>query len=313
MKKKVITAIIYVITLINTYAQVLDCNFTLNTGNNNQTICLDSPVNDITYNTQDNSTVKGLPPGVTSKFFNINCCCAPCPTSHLDIIDTARASGVYTYTLVGSYCNNSTTVTGTINVSTTGSCYRNCFANFITTYDTLQNQFTLLVDQAVSATSFNWNFGDGTTSTLVQPTHAFSTDTTYNVCLTATTAANNTCTYCHTIGKNYKGNILRTQGFSLKVLNTQNVASEIASETSVNTNFIVYPNPTNGQSAIKFNRLVSKVAINIYNSVGQKIIENLDFSGMIYSINLTNQPSGLYTVEVIQEEKNVSKVKIIVR
>jgi len=37
-------------------------------------------------------------------------------------------------------------------------------------------------------TSWGWNFGDGSTSTLQNPTHTFTTDATFTVCLTATNA-----------------------------------------------------------------------------------------------------------------------------
>jgi len=50
-----------------------------------------------------------------------------------------------------------------------------------------------------SGSSYLWNFGDSTTSTLQNPIHTFSTNGTYSVCLTITT--NNGCinTYCETI------------------------------------------------------------------------------------------------------------------
>lgn len=45
------------------------------------------------------------------------------------------------------------------------------------------------VDESLnSPTSWSWNFGDGGTSTLENPTHTFLADGTYNVCLTATNA-----------------------------------------------------------------------------------------------------------------------------
>ncbi|MFT3883975.1 MAG: PKD domain-containing protein [Flavobacteriales bacterium] len=39
---------------------------------------------------------------------------------------------------------------------------------------------------SVSATSYSWEFGDGTTSDETSPTHTYATAGTYNVCLTAT-------------------------------------------------------------------------------------------------------------------------------
>jgi len=50
--------------------------------------------------------------------------------------------------------------------------------------------------------AYHWNFGDGTGSTLQNPTHTFPTDGVYTICLSITSLADTTCkdTYCYTIG-----------------------------------------------------------------------------------------------------------------
>lgn len=55
-------------------------------------------------------------------------------------------------------------------------------------------QFT---DQSYRPKSWNWNFGDGETSTLQNPSHIYKTPGTYNVCLTVTNNAGNDahCSY----------------------------------------------------------------------------------------------------------------------
>lgn len=48
-------------------------------------------------------------------------------------------------------------------------------------------------------TSWAWNFGDGTTSTLQNPTHTFPQSGIYNVCLTATNGVGSSTPYCEQV------------------------------------------------------------------------------------------------------------------
>ena len=48
-----------------------------------------------------------------------------------------------------------------------------------------ENTFTKFTNQSIGATNYVWHFGDGDSSTEVNPQHLFNTTGTYNVCLTA--------------------------------------------------------------------------------------------------------------------------------
>jgi gliding motility-associated-like protein len=48
-----------------------------------------------------------------------------------------------------------------------------------------ENTFTNFTNQSIGASIYKWNFGDGDTSALVDPTHIFPATGTYNVCLNA--------------------------------------------------------------------------------------------------------------------------------
>jgi PKD repeat protein len=96
-----------------------------------------------------------------------------------------------TYTC--SYCD-------TIVISNLG---QPCNANFVSTQIGLNAAFS---DQSTSPgpiTNYVWNFGDGNTSNLQNPTHTYATSGVYNVCLTISgvDSNNNTfvCTYCDSI------------------------------------------------------------------------------------------------------------------
>jgi PKD repeat protein len=75
-----------------------------------------------------------------------------------------------------------------------------CNAAFSYTVSGSQVQFTSTSVPALNTTSHYWSFGDGTTSTQVNPQHIFANPGTYTVCLTIINSLNG-CTddVCHTI------------------------------------------------------------------------------------------------------------------
>jgi PKD domain/Secretion system C-terminal sorting domain len=186
-----------------------------------------------------------------------------------------------------------------------------CRATYKTSYDTVQNTFTLKLDSATVATasSYFWDFGDGTTSTLATPSHTYTVDTVYDVCLTVTTGASEQCTYCHKIGKDYLGHVYRTSGFTIRVVNG-NTQTEITSVSSTENSFVIYPNPTNSSTEIVFNRAVDNVNIKISNITGQAIFQKTGISGSRFNLDLNDQPAGIYFVETL-ENGTVSRVKLI--
>ena len=63
--------------------------------------------------------------------------------------------------------------------------------------DSLSTYFNFLID-AVGATSYSWSFGDGGTSTDMNPSYAFTAPGTYQVCVTAYNVCDSTI-YCDSI------------------------------------------------------------------------------------------------------------------
>lgn len=95
---------------------------------------------------------------------------------------------------------------------------------------------------------FTWNFGDGTTSTEAFPTHTYSGNGPYNLCLTI--MDNNGCsdTYCDSVSINgdgiYEGLVIhnedRQDGFTINVQQpSANAVQEVAADGSIAT----WPNP----------------------------------------------------------------------
>jgi gliding motility-associated-like protein len=99
---------------------------------------------------------------------------------------TYATGGTYNVTLTvttAAGCTNSIVKTVTVNPKPVASFTANnmCYVGSVTFTNT-----STIASGTIS--SYNWDFGDATTSTLQNPTHVYSTAGTYNVTLTATSA-----------------------------------------------------------------------------------------------------------------------------
>jgi PKD domain/Secretion system C-terminal sorting domain len=184
----------------------------------------------------------------------------------------------------------------------------NYFAYYTTTYDILQNNFILNVDPYSSnkAKKYKWDFGDGTTSALASPTHTFTKDSVYNVCMKIYTATGKSSEYCHEIGKDQFGNIYRTAGFTLNVTHFTDIL-ELEKRIEI---FSIAPNPTTGMAQILFKQVVNNAIIKILNLTGQQVFQQNNFTGNLLTIDITDQAAGVYILEVLQNEV-VSRAKLV--
>ncbi len=94
---------------------------------------------------------------------------------------TYTAGGVYTVQLIATGAGGSNSISKTVNIQNTsgptadftfsgGGCQAPCIVSF--------------TDASTGATSWNWDFGDGQTSTQQNPTHTFTNGVSFNVQLT---------------------------------------------------------------------------------------------------------------------------------
>ncbi|MFN5224786.1 MAG: PKD domain-containing protein [Bacteroidota bacterium] len=114
-------------------------------------------------------------------------------------IHTYNQAGVYNVTLQtqsnGSSCSQFVNPFITY-VLTEGE------ANFSVTNTLCPPYTSTFIDSSINAVSWLWDFGDGTTSTLQNPSHVYTNGGSYNVSLTITTSAG--CTY--TMVQNFAAN-----------------------------------------------------------------------------------------------------------
>ncbi len=121
---------------------------------------------------------------------------------------TYNTPGVYNVQLIAINAGGTDTIlmTNVITVSTAP------VANYGETITGLMVQFS---DQSNGASSWSWDFGDGSTSSLQDPTHVFSASGSYNVCLTITSPGCSPNTYCETINVTSAGGLAPSAAFSV--------------------------------------------------------------------------------------------------
>jgi PKD repeat protein len=147
--------------------------------------------------------------------------------------------------------------------------------------------------------SYSWNFGDGNSSTDYEPSHIYSTDGTYTVTLTVTTA--NGCESVSSRQVVVKGNSIHW-----------------LSENSID--FDVFPNPFNEFVNATFEvKNHGRVTIEVYNEVGQLVSipvnETLNEGKYQYSLfeSTSELRSGIYLVKMISKEQIAVKRIILQR
>jgi YVTN family beta-propeller protein len=188
----------------------------------------------------------------------------------------------------------------------------NCFAHYTTSYDSTQHNFTLNVDSITSAlaTSYHWDFGDGTTSTLATPSHTYAVDTLYNVCMKIYTAAGDSCSYCHIIGFDSLGNVVRTAGFTINVNNNTTVLVPTISKENTLT---ISPNPFSCSTTISFSSEQKNTTITITDVLGKQIKSVILSGARNFTIEKGTMSNGIYFLQITDENKNVINKKLIVQ
>jgi PKD repeat protein len=124
--------------------------------------------------------------------------------------------------------------------------------------------------------NYSWNFGDGNTSSIANPSHTYTTSGTYTITLIASN-----CTFSNTITK------------------TIQIGALSINENAVG-NFKFYPNPTTNQITLKVDNQLLGSVYTIYDTVGKSVL-NGKINSELNVIDLGNLSNGVYIIEVASE------------
>ncbi len=146
-------------------------------------------------------------------------------------------------------------------------------AGFTSSTSQLQAIFT---NTSIGGTIYVWDFGDGNTSTAQDPTHTYTADGTYTVCLTVTNAGGCSDTICD----------------SVTVIGTGII---VAPE---HLNVALYPNPTSGLMTLQNDNITGTADLQVYNVMGQQVVQQQVQLKAQQNITLdfTTLPVGNYTI-----------------
>ena len=147
-------------------------------------------------------------------------------------------------------------------------------------YTSVPNALTInFTDASLGATSWAWDFGDGTTSTLQNPSHTYAATGNYNVAL-----------YIENSNKSWD-EISRPI-----TLSTMGLADNSKGL------FQLYPNPTNGIVTISLAKSASKVNYQIIDYSGKIVLEQELSDSQLFNVNVENLASGLYFIKIAMDE-----------
>lgn len=156
--------------------------------------------------------------------------------------------------------------------------------DFNTTVTGLTVQFT---DASSGALSWLWDFGDGVTSTLQNPSHTYTTDGDYDV-------------------KLYVENDILSWNETTKTVNAQTLSVALENELD----FSYFPNPVSSGLSLTFKTEYKNVKVSIYNVVGQLLKAKQFKNTSSINLNLEALASNVFFMTVETDQK-ISQVKII--
>lgn len=176
-----------------------------------------------------------------------------------------------------------------------------CQADFEVSLIDTASETIWLTDLSTGANTYLWDFGDGSTSSVQYPSHTYSDNGMYEVCLTIICDSNNTSFHCEWIGIM---DSLTNGGFddtrSGFVLNVKAQTVSAVEEPAVDQVVSIYPNPAT--DVIHFSLPASAagaVAIRIFNAMGQQVGQHSAAAHeSIQSIDVSSLKTGMYLVQM---------------
>lgn len=232
------------------------------------------------------------------------------------VYHTYAAAGTYNWSCIRyvydsinniyGFCND--TIFGTIVVGGTPPAI-SCNASYVVDTSNsllntavIWNTSTPTYNDPNYTTTYNWDFGDGNTSTQPFPTHTYTNIGWYQICLTVyTTDGTDSClsTYCDSLGMDANGNLLykgNSTGFTLNVMDPNAIGLD---ENPLN-DFALYPNPANSQITLSSlnvsdNQEVQFVLSDL--SGRQLKLGNVKPNSEL-TIDVSSYPSGMYLLHL---------------
>ena len=148
---------------------------------------------------------------------------------------------------------------------------------------------------------YSWSFGDGNYANGRTPSHRYLNYGAHEVCLTITDSSMNcTSTYCDTVGLDSSGQIVKSSGYTIKVLEGDFIGVE---EKTILKNLSLYPNPFKETIQVSM-ELDPNATYQVYTINGQLLAQGkLNYQ----EIRLTEIRPGIYFIRIESDGKSITK------
>jgi PKD repeat protein len=194
------------------------------------------------------------------------------------------SSGIYEVTLTIM------SLTDTLSVSKYINVIDSPIADFTHHIDPSDSLNMLITNNATGSNlNYNWDFGDGSSSTLIHPSHIYAGIGVYNVCLTITDSLSGCFSvFCDSTTTQRSNGII-----------SLNVVPPITTNVSEINDFSenIYPNPFSNSFTIEFKNANSNSEVYIF-TIDGKIVFQSSFKNRI-AVNTSRWSKGVYLVKVI--------------
>jgi PKD repeat protein len=207
--------------------------------------------------------------------------------SHLVLLTTAIDSS-----FLGPACVDYSMQT--VNVSGIQSPVQ-CYAGFVMYPDTGINNVTVINSSVGTNLTYLWDFGDGNTSTLQNPSHTYATAGPFYLCLTIDDSNGCIDQYCDSIGVN--GVVFKTGGFTINVITPVVIGVD---ELNVIDVFSIYPNPTSTKLIIDTELEVERITIA---DITGKQIQSIFPNSKV--LNVEDLSNGIYFIKIEGENQSI--------
>ena len=224
---------------------------------------------------------------------------------------------LYSYTPAGGFCDS---ITQMINVAcgsgtTTAGCQAN--SQFYIFADSLNagNYFAYNLSWTSGATSYLWDFGDGTTSSQQYPFHQYAIPGQYVVCLTVTGTYTNTFGVGSTCSDTYCDSSIvhrMAAGFQMSQVNVIPLSVTGIKQTEKEIGLNAFPNPMTDELAIEATTTNdTKLTFVLVDALGRLVLTgNLNNSKT--TINTSNLEKGFYSLSVTNEKgSSLKTIKLV--
>lgn len=173
--------------------------------------------------------------------------------------------------------------------------------------------------------TYFWDFGDGSTSNVAYPSHTYSGNGPYLLCLTIADASGCTSVSCDSISMDGNGilqgmvleedamaSAARQDGFTI---NVQNPLTLAVSEASTLSNVALWPNPTTGELNLALVSLSDgAIDIAIHDVSGRVVLSERRTVAMgrnQHSLNADALPAGMYTVRAMDQKGKAISLRFV--